>query len=99
MFVWHNDDVKAEHPDICVLASSDVCANQIWSHRSLPVWGVQGHLEITAKEAPSWFERNRSRLEADGADVQVLIADSEDTKVSKTMFHNFLDYCVNKWMN
>lgn len=99
MFVWHNDDVKAEHPDICVLASSDVCANQIWSHRSLPVWGVQGHLEITAKEAPSWFERNRSRLEADGADVQVLIADSEDTKVSKTMFHNFLDYCVNKWRN
>ena len=96
MFVWHNDDVKAEHSDICVLASSDVCSNQIWSHRTLPVWGVQGHLEITAKEAPIWFERNRSRLEADGADVDGLIADAEDAMASKTMFQNFLDYCVNR---
>ena len=96
MFVWHNDEVTAQHSDIRVLASSDVCSNQIWGHREIPVWGVQGHLEITAKEAPIWFERNRSRLEADGANVENLIADADDAKVSKSMFHNFLEYCVNR---
>ena len=96
MFVWHNDEVTSRHSSIRVMASSDVCSNQIWGHREFPVWGVQGHLEITAKEAPVWFERNRSRLEADGADVEDLIAEAEEAKVSKTMFHNFLEYCVNR---
>ncbi|NQW10337.1 MAG: type 1 glutamine amidotransferase [Alphaproteobacteria bacterium] len=47
MFVWHNDDVRANHPDMVVLASSDDCPNQVWRYRDQPVWGIQGHPEFT----------------------------------------------------
>lgn len=94
MFVWHNDEVRAEHPEIRVLASSDVCPNQIWRHRGLPAWGVQGHVEITCAEAPAWFERNRARLESDGADVDGLITESDEAAEAKTMLRNFLNLCL-----
>nr|NIS43692.1 type 1 glutamine amidotransferase [Desulfuromonadales bacterium] len=93
MFVWHNDDVHADHDDMQVIATTDVCDNQIWRHRTRPIWGIQGHLEITAAEAPQWFGRNRERLEADGADVDRLIAEAEQAEVAKTMLHRFVDLC------
>ena len=93
MFVWHNDDVRAGHGDMQVLATTDDCANQIWRHRALPVWGIQGHLEITLAEAPQWFGRNRARLEADGADVDQLIAGAEQAETAKTMLRRFVDLC------
>lgn len=94
MFVWHNDEVRDDHADMRVLASSDVCPNQIWRHRELPAWGVQGHIEITRAEAPGWFERNRGRLERDGADVDGLIAESDEASEAKTMLRNFFDLCL-----
>ena len=93
MFVWHNDEVRDDHPDVSVLASTDMCPNQIWRHREHAAWGVQGHLEITRAEAPRWFERNRERLERDGADVDALIADADAASDAKTMLGNFLDLC------
>lgn len=93
MFVWHNDDVRAGHGDMQVLATTEVCANQIWRHRELPIWGIQGHLEITVAEAPQWFGRNRARLEADGADVDELIAGAEQVETAKTMLQRFVDLC------
>ena len=93
MFVWHNDEIRHDHPDMRILASSDVCPNQIWRHRAAPAWGVQGHLEITRAEAPRWFERNRERLERDGADVDALIADAHDASEAKTMLRDFLNLC------
>ena len=93
MFVWHNDDVRADHTDMQVLARSDACANHVWRHRDLPVWGVQGHLEITVAEAPRWFARNRERLEADGVDVDRLVDSTEDTGNARTMLERFLDLC------
>ncbi|MET4806157.1 type 1 glutamine amidotransferase [Limibacillus sp. MBR-115] len=94
MFVWHNDEVRDDHPRIKVLAKSDICPNQIWRHAEKPVWGVQGHLEITVDEAPSWFERNRKRLEADGADVGRLIKDADEVENAKTILARFLDISV-----
>ena len=93
MFVWHNDDVRADHRDMQVLATSDACANHVWRHRDLPVWGVQGHLELTVPEAPRWFERSRARLEADGVDVDRLVDAAEDTAIARTMLERFLDVC------
>jgi len=93
MFVWHNDDVRADHPDMQVLATSDACANQIWRHRDRSVWGIQGHVEITLDGAPRWFERNRARLEADGVDVDRLVDSAEDTSNARTMLQRFLDLC------
>ena len=93
MFVWHNDDVRSDHDDMVVMATSEDCANHIWRHRTSPVWGVQGHLEITPDDAPRWFSRNRERLEADGADVDSLVAAPEETAASESMLRSFVEIC------
>ena len=92
MFVWHNDEVRHDHPDMVVLGTTPGCPNQIWRHRSLSAWGVQGHIEITRAEAPAWFEHNRARLEQDGADVDALIAEADDAAEAKTMLREFLRF-------
>jgi len=94
MFVWHNDEVRADHRDMTVLAATEACPNQIWRHRALPVWGVQGHLELRPAEAPAWFERNRANLEKDGADVAALQRSVNGSAVWEKVFHRFLDFCV-----
>ncbi len=94
MFVWHNDEVRADHPDMCVLASSDLCPNQIWRHRSVPAWGIQGHPEVTRAQFVQWAEDSRERLEKDGADVAALCRDADDAALAKTMFANFAAHCL-----
>lgn len=41
MFVWHNDEVAADHPDMTILASTDLCPNHIWRYRDRPIWGFR----------------------------------------------------------
>ena len=94
MFVWHNDEVRAGHPDICVLASSDLCPNQIWRHRRVPAWGVQGHPEVTRAQFIHWAEESRARLELDGADVAALSREADDAEQAKTMLSNFASHCL-----
>jgi GMP synthase (glutamine-hydrolysing) len=89
MFVWHNDEVRAAHADMTVLASSDVCPNQIWRYRDAPVWGIQGHPELTRVQALIWFEENRARMERDGADVDGLKASAVEAAEAKAMLANF----------
>ena len=92
MFVWHNDEVRGDHPDMTILASSDLCPNQIWRWRDAPAWGIQGHPEITRAQAPVWFEENRARMEADGADIDDLKAAAHEAAEAKTMLTRFTDY-------
>ncbi|MFC0407071.1 type 1 glutamine amidotransferase [Roseomonas elaeocarpi] len=94
MFVWHNDEVRADHPDMRVLASSDLCPNQIWRYRDRPVWGIQGHPEVTRAQAQVWFEDSRPRLERDGAEVDALKRSATDAEPAKTMLHNFARLCL-----
>lgn len=89
MFVWHNDEVRAGHPDMTILAASDDCPNQIWRYRDAPIWGIQGHPEITETQAPVWFEENRARMETDGADVDALKAAAHPALEAKTMLTRF----------
>lgn len=91
MFVWHNDEVRAEHPDMTVLARSDLCPNQIWRWRDQPIWGIQGHPEITKAQAPIWFEENRARMEKDGAVVDDLKSSADEAEHAKTMLTRFVD--------
>jgi GMP synthase-like glutamine amidotransferase len=92
MFVWHNDEVRHDHADMIVLASTARCPNQIWKHRRFPAWGIQGHPEVDAGQARDWFELSRSRLEADGADVDALKARAVDALEAKTMLTNFMSF-------
>lgn len=91
MFVWHNDEVRAEHPDMTILARSDDCPNQIWRFRDQPFWGIQGHPEITRDQAPIWFEENRARMTQDGADVDRLKEAAHEAAEAKTMLTRFAD--------
>ncbi|MBB2197113.1 MAG: type 1 glutamine amidotransferase [Gluconacetobacter sp.] len=89
MFVWHNDEVRADHPDMRIIAASDVCPNHIWRYRDQQIWGVQGHPEIPLERAPDWLNAVRSRLERDGANVDDLIAQASDANGGKTMLRRF----------
>jgi GMP synthase (glutamine-hydrolysing) len=91
MFVWHNDEVRHDHPDMVVLASSDVCLNQVWRHRDVPAWGIQGHPEITQAQASVWFEENRERMTKDGGDVDDLIASAHEAMEAKTALTRFTE--------
>ena len=91
MFVWHNDEVRANHPDMTILAYSDLCPNQIWRWCDGPAWGIQGHPEITREQAPVWFQENRERMLEDGANVDALIASADETVQAKTMLARFTD--------
>lgn len=95
MFVWHNDEVRAGHPDMTILASSDLCPNQIWRYRDQMIWGIQGHPEITAEQARTWFEENRARMTKDGADVDQLKVSIDEAVVSKTMLTKFAALVLN----
>lgn len=89
MFVWHNDEVRADHPDMVVLAASDLCPNHVWRHRRHRAWGIQGHPEVTRDEAVVWFEQSRARLEQDGAVIAKIQAAADDALPAKTMLARF----------
>lgn len=91
MFVWHNDEVRHDHPDMVVLATTDDCPNQVWRHRAVPAWGIQGHPEVTKAQAPVWFAESRARMETDGGDVDGFIAGAEDAEEARTMLTRFAD--------
>lgn len=89
MFVWHNDEVKAAHPDMVILAWSDICPNHVWRYKDKPIWGIQGHPEFTAAQAVLWFEENRERMTLDGADIEALKASAQEAEIARTMISNF----------
>lgn len=93
MFVWHNDEIRAGHPDIRVLAASPLCPNHIWRFRDQPIWGVQGHPEITRSDAIAWFAEIRQSLLRDGADLGALIKSAHDAPTAKEMMRRFARLC------
>ena len=96
MFVWHNDEVRAAHPDMTILATSDQCPNQIWRYKEQPIWGIQGHPEITLQQAPLWFEQNRATMERDGGDIAQLIATADEAEAAKSMLSRFANFVASR---
>lgn len=95
MFVWHNDEVRGDHPNMNIIATTDDCSNHIFRYRNCPIWGIQGHPEITLEESRIWFEENRLDLEADGAVVDELHRTASEAKTAKTMLRRFADLVGN----
>ena len=91
MFVWHNDEVRAAHPDMTILAHSTDCPNQIWRFRDQPIWGIQGHPELTRETAVSLFDNEQAIFERDGANIAQLKADAHDAPEAKTLLTRFAE--------
>lgn len=94
MFVWHNDEVRACHADMRILGSTQDCPNHIWRFRDLPVWGIQGHPELTREQAQEFFQQHRVKLEKDGACVDDLIKNADEAQPAKALVNNFIDFCA-----
>lgn len=92
MFVWHNDEVRSGHADMVILASTADCPNQVWRYRDRPVWGIQGHPEVGRATARDWLEARRQRLEHDGANVDRLIEQVQDSPESESLLENFISF-------
>lgn len=95
MFVWHNDEIKAEHPEMVILASSRDCPNQIWRDQTRPIWGIQGHPELTRSTAHALFTADKAVFERDGADLDRLRAEAHDAPAAKTMLDRFAELLLN----
>ena len=89
MFVWHNDEVYPDHPDLNIIAYTEDCPNHIFRYKDKCIWGIQGHPEITLKESKNWFEENRNDLEKDGANIKDLISEANEAKPAKMMIERF----------
>lgn len=94
MLVWHNDEIRADHPHMTILASSDQCPNQIWRYRNLPIWGIQGHPELTQADAHHLFTADRDVFLRDGADLDQLHAQATDAPLAKKLLENFARICL-----
>ncbi len=93
MFVWHNDEVRHEHADMVILASTADCPNQIWRFRDRNIWGIQGHPELREANAQDWIGRAADAFLKDGADPDQLIANTKDSIAGLGMLRNFARIC------
>lgn len=93
LLVWHNDEIRAPHPELRLLATATAAPTQVWQYRDLPIWGIQGHPEVTPDNATAWLGRARERLERDGADVDRLASQIDSGLPGATMIDNFLATC------
>lgn len=94
-FHWHGDEVRADHPDVLVLADNPVCANQIWRWRHGPVWGLQPHPEMDETQIREFLEKNRAWFASEGKDVDVLLKNLEPNDKLSPVFDRFLGLVKN----
>ena len=93
-FMWHGDEVRADHPDIVVLADNDVCGNHLWRWRHGPVWGIQPHPEMNQDQICAFLHKNRDWFAAEGKDVEPILAALEPNEQLAPIFDRFLTLVV-----
>lgn len=97
MFVWHNDEVRADHSDMVILGSSDSCPNQIWRYKDKPIWGIQGHPELNREQVLLTYQIYRKDFTKDGADIQKLEKQEGNNLEGKKIISNFMKYCLDQF--
>jgi GMP synthase (glutamine-hydrolysing) len=97
MFVWHNDEIKADHKDMVILGSSAICPNHIWRFKDKPFWGIQGHPELNKGQAIEVLESYRNYFIRDGVDIKEIIKQADNNIKAIKLIQNFIDYCKIKY--
>lgn len=90
-FMWHGDEVRADHPDIVILADGTDCANHIWRWRHGPVWGIQPHPEMDQEQICRFIEKNRDWFEREGKDADALLKHPEPNDQLHVVFDRFFE--------
>ena len=90
-FMWHGDEVRADHPDIVILADGSDCANHIWRWKHGPVWGVQPHPEMDQEQICRFIEKNRDWFEREGKDADALLRQPEPNDQLHSIFDRFFE--------
>ncbi len=80
IFSWHRDEVVSHHVDMVLLGYTQQCGNHLWRHRSLPVWGMQGHPEVGGVHGREWFNHYIHELKSDGLPASLIPRDLSITK-------------------
>ena len=93
MFVWHNDEVISIHKDIVILGSSYDCPNHIWGFQDKPIWGIQGHPELSKDQVIETFHIYKDLFEKDGVNINEQIKLIGDNKDAQMLITNFSKYC------
>jgi GMP synthase (glutamine-hydrolysing) len=96
MFVWHNDEVKANHTLLTVLAYNDKCPNHIWRYRNKPIWGIQGHPELDKEQIIDVLSHYKNYFLRAGADIEELAQQAGDNTNTINLIQNFIEYCVGR---
>jgi GMP synthase (glutamine-hydrolysing) len=93
MFVWHNDEIRADHEDMVILGKSDVCPNHIWRFKNKPVWGIQGHPELNREQVIQVLDHYRDYFIRDHADMDGIKQQAVNNIESIKLIQNFIDFC------
>ena len=96
MFVWHNDEIKADHKDMIILGSSTDCPNHVWRFKDKPVWGIQGHPELNGEQVLKVLENYRDFFTRDKADFDEIRKKAGDNTQAIKLIKNFIAYCNNE---
>ena len=95
-FHWHGDEVRADHPDIVILADSSDCGNQIWRWAGHPVWGVQAHIELGGDGLKGWLAGNPETFLKGGLDPAAVDVETVFDERSFGFLQNFLDFVLER---
>lgn len=90
-FMWHGDEVRADHPDIVILADGKDCANHIWRWRHGLVWGIQPHPEMDQDQICRFIEKNRDWFAREGKDADALLRSPEPNDQLHVVFDRFFN--------
>jgi len=93
MFVWHNDEIRADHEDMVILGKSAVCPNHIWRYKNEPVWGIQGHPELNREQVIQVLDNYRDCFIRDGADIDGIKEQAVNNIEGIKLIQNFIDFC------
>lgn len=94
MLIWHNDEARADHPDMTLLATTDKAPNQIWRYSDKQIWGIQGHPEVNKENTEPWLEDVREYMEKDGVDIDFLAKEFDESGAGAKMIDNFISICL-----
>jgi GMP synthase (glutamine-hydrolysing) len=94
VFNYHSDYVSQIPDNFRITGSSKICNSHIMEHKSLPIFGVQFHIEYDTEETKEILEYAKDEIVDEGMNYDVLVENTKlyDYAISKAIVKNFLTF-------